>query len=130
MRAAVLGDPAAAAIDIGALRARAEPLAAAPFEVHRDGGRLVYVREACAPSDVEARFFLHAVPRDPGDLPPNRRGNGFVNLDFWFDEAGAAADGRCVAARDLPAYRIASIRTGQWTRGEGELWAVEASFGE
>ena len=131
VRAPTLGGPAAA-IDVGALRARAERLADAPFEVYRDGGRLVYVRESCAVGDaaLSAPFFLHAAPRDPGDLPPDRRESGFANLDFEFGAYGAAEGGRCVAARDLPAYPIASIRTGQWVRGEGELWSVEAAFGE
>ena len=119
-----------AAIDLGALRARAAPLADAPFEVYRDGGRLVYAREGCALADIGARFFLHAVPLDPADLPEERRENGFHNLDFAFGEYGALTGGRCVAARELPTYRIASIRTGQWASGEGELWSVEASFGE
>ena len=130
VRVPVLGDPAAAAIDVEALRAGAERLAAAPFEVYRDGNRLVYAREGCDAADVAAPFFLHVVPLDPADLPGERRESGFANLDFAFDEAGALAGGRCVAARELPAYRIASIRTGQWTSGEGELWSVEASFGE
>ena len=131
VRAPTLGGPAAA-IDVGALRARAERIADAPFEVYRDGGRLVYVRESCAVGDaaLSAPFFLHAAPRDPGDLPPDRRESGFANLDFEFGAHGAIGGGRCVAARDLPAYRIASIRTGQWVRGEGELWSVEAAFGE
>ena len=126
---AVPGDPAAATIDLEALRARAAPLAHEPFEVYRDGGRLVYVREACAPADVGARFFLHAVPLDPADLPEERRESGFDNLDFAFGEYGALTGGRCVAARELPAYRIASIRTGQWG-DTGELWSAEAAFGE
>ena len=121
---------AAAAIDLGALRARAEPLGAGAFEVWRDGDRLVYVREGCAEADAAAAFFLHVTPSDPGDLPEDRRGSGFANLDFRFEETGAIEGGRCVAARGLPAYPIASIRTGQWARGEGELWAAEASFGE
>ena len=39
------------------------------------------------------------------------------------------ADPDCVAVRELPRYPIASIRTGQWTRGEGEAWSVEAAPG-
>ena len=122
----------AAALDPGALASRAERLAAAPFEVWRDGDRLVYAREGCAEADVATRFFLHVAPRDPADLPEDRRGSGFANLDFWFRDRdyGYEAGGRCVAARELPAYPIASIRTGQWVRGEGERWAAEAAFGE
>ena len=131
VRVPVLGQPAVATIDVGALRARAAPLASgAPFEVYRDGGRLVYAREDCAAGDLVAPFFLHVRPLDPADLPEERRESGFDNLDFAFDEAGARDGGRCVAERALPAYPIASIRTGQWLRGEGETWAVEAAFGE
>ena len=131
---AAVGDAAAAlavgALDVEALRGRARLLGGAAFEVHLDGRLLVYVREACAAADIEAKFFLHVVPRDPSDLPEDRRGNGFANLDFWFGQAGALDDGRCLAVRGLPAYPIASIRTGQWVRGEGELWSTEAAFGE
>ena len=131
VRAPLPGSPAAT-LDLGALAARAEPLAREPFEVYVDGGRLVYAREDCADDDVAPRFFVHIVPADPADLPEHRRGNGFDNLDFGFRDSdyGFEEGGRCVAARDLPAYRIASIRTGQWVSGEGELWSVEASFGE
>ena len=124
--------PHAAALDLDALRERAAPLARKPFEVYRDGGRLIYVRESCAAADVETRFILHVLPADPGDLPEHRREHGFDDLDFWFREGdhGFVEGGRCVAARPLPAYRIASIRTGQWADGGGEAWAVEASFGE
>ena len=130
VRVPVLGRPEVAAIDIEALRSRAAHIASgAPFEVWRDGRRLVYVREVCAIGDLAARFFLHVVPRDPDELPEDRRESGFDNLDFAFDEAGVL-DGRCVAVRELPAYPVASIRTGQWVRGEGETWAVKAAFGE
>ena len=124
--------PYAAALDLDALRERAEQIADAPFEVYRDGGRLIYVRESCAADDVEARFILHVYPSDPADLPEHRRGSGFDDLDFWFREGdhGFEEGGRCVAARPLPAYRIASIRAGQWADGGGEAWLVEASFGE
>ena len=124
--------PPAAALDLGALRARAEQIADAPFEVYRDGGRLVYAREDCAAADVETRFILHVYPLDPGDLPEHRRGHGFDDLDFWFREGdhGFVEGGRCVAARELPAYPIASIRAGQWADGGGEAWVVEAAFGE
>ena len=120
------------AIDIGALRARAEPIAAAPFEVYLDGGRVVYVRDGCANGDAALSdpFFLHVFPADPADLPERRRDSGFANLDFEFGVHGATEGGRCVAVRALPAYGIASIHTGQWVRGEGERWSVEAAFGE
>ena len=132
VRAPLGAAPPAAALDLGALRERAEPLAREPFEVYRDGGRLVYVREDCSAADVETRFILHVRPSDPADLPEERRERGFDDLDFRFRDGdhGFGEGGRCVAARELPAYPIASIRTGQWADGGGEAWVVEAAFGE
>ena len=124
------GALAAAGIDPGALRGRAGPLAREPFEVYLDGRRLIYVREPCGADAVTPRFFLHVTPSDPADLPEERRGSGFDNLDFHFHEYGVLEDGRCVAVRELPRYGVASIRTGQWTRGEGEAWSLEADLGE
>ena len=130
VRGLVLGDPDAASIDADAVRARAEPIADAPFEVYLDGGRLVYVRDGCeADADATARFFLHVFPADPENLPGDRRNSGFVNLDFWFDEAGAIGGGRCVAARSLPRWDIAEVRTGQWAPGTGSLWEAGAVVG-
>ena len=105
-----------------------EPAARGRFEVYADAAArtLTYARASCAPPDVEARFFLHVAPADAGDLPAHREASGFDNLDFGFLDRGALApDGSCETSAALPAYAIASIRTGQWTRGEGELWSVE-----
>ena len=128
-------DPAARGLSpTAALLEGARLLAGSVWALHLDEARnrLVYVREDCAAGDTEARFFLHVYPSDPADLPEHRRGRGFDNLDFWLRDSdyGFEEGGRCVAARGLPAYPIASIRTGQWVRGEGELWSVEAAFAE
>ena len=134
VRAAAGGAAAAreAALDLGALLARARPLGGEAFEVHLDGDLLVYVREECAAGDgvLADPFFLHVRPADPADLPEGRQGSGFDNRDFEFGSHGVLADGRCVAVRELPRYPIASIRTGQWVRGEGEVWSLEAAPGE
>ena len=116
------GARAAARIDPGALRARAQRLGAEPFEVYLDSRRLVYVREPCVAADVTPRFFLHVRPRDPADLPEDRRGSGFGNLDFHFHGHGVLEGGRCVAVRELPRYPIASIRTGQAGGGGAPGW--------
>ena len=129
---ALLAAASPAPPDLDALRARAEPLAREPFEIYRDGGRLVYARESCAPADIdEAHFFLHVRPSDPADLPERQRERGFDfdALDFWFRDGayGFEDGGRCVAARELPAYPIASIRTGQWA--DGGTWSAGATLG-
>ena len=103
-----------------------EPRARGPFEVYADAAArtLTYVRVPCVPADVEARFFLHVVPRDAGDLPSSRRASGFANLDFAFAERGTPEGGACVAEAALPEWEIASVRTGQFGAG-GELWSAE-----
>ena len=115
-------------------RARFEELAAAldgrqlaaggAFDVYAAGDRLVYVKEPCAPQDVRALFFLHVFPAD-GDLASGSREQGFDNLDFDFWPRGVFWDGACLVAATLPDYEIARVRTGQFIRGQGQLWSAE-----
>ena len=102
-----------------------EPAARAAYAVYRRGDALIYAREPCAPEDIQARFFLHIFPQDAADLPAEREESGFVNADFGFAERGADLGGKCVAIAPLPDYPIERIRTGQHTRGEGQLWRAE-----
>ena len=102
-----------------------EPLADGVFDVHVLDVDLVYVKEPCEQADTEARFFLHIVPERVSDLPEARRGAGFDNLDFRFFLNGAWFDGKCAARVPLPEYSIASVRTGQYVSGEGEIWSAE-----
>ena len=105
-----------------------EPLARGAFDVHLSDGRLVYVKEDCALTDADARFFLHVVPERAGDLPEARREVGFDNMDFDFFLRGALLDGKCVASVALPDYPVANVRTGQSAGREGELWGVEIAM--
>ena len=109
--------------------ARSEPAARNYFDLYLQGGRLLFLREPCAPSDADARFFLHVHPADGGDLPRERRQHGFDNLDFRFDERGLRFDGKCAAIADLPAYPIERIRAGQ-IGDEGETWEASIAPGE
>ena len=104
-----------------------EPALRAKFGVRVEGRTLVYAREACAVSDVEARFFLHVTPLDADDLPEERRASGFDNLDFSFGDRGLRYGGRCLAWVRLPEYGVASVRTGQFAP-DGEIWAGEIAF--
>ena len=126
-------DPAARALArIEAVTARA-PEARAHFDVYldREARAVSFVREPCAPADVEPRFVLHLVPADPADLPDERRRHGFDNLDFAFGERGLRFDGTCLATAYLPAYDIVRVRAGQWNRGDpANLWEVEFAFEE
>ena len=122
----VLGD--AAYRSALAEAARSEPAARNYFDLYLQGGRLLFLREPCAPSDADARFFLHVHPVDGGDLPRERRRHGFDNLDFRFDERGVRFDGKCAAIADLPAYPIERIRAGQI--GGGEIWEASIALRE
>ena len=97
----------------------------AAFNPHLDGRRLVYRKAPCAPGEIADAFLLHLYPANPGDLPEERREAGFENRDFRFGQWGTIRDGICRAEAPLPAYPIASIRTGQYLPGGERLWEVE-----
>ena len=101
-----------------------EPVASAFFDIHRNGGELVYVRDACTSDEASLAFFLHITPVDADDLPTHSRQYGFDNLDFSLWQGGGRFGGRCVATVSLPSYSIASIRTGQHDE-TGDIWSVE-----
>ena len=94
------------------------------FEVYLDEGRLIYAREACRASEVEAIFFLHVIPVNEEDLPDERRQYGFDHLDFGFGEHGVMAGERCIAMVPLPEYGIAGINTGRFSADGELLWEV------
>ena len=107
-----------------------EPVTRGAFDLHLLDGDLVYVKEPCEQADTEARFFLHVIPERVGDLPEARRKFGFDNLDFRFFLNGAWFDGKCAARVPLPDYPIASVRTGQFVGGVGEVWSAEFAVAE
>ena len=79
-----------------------------------------------------AKFFLHVIPVDVSDLPNRRKPWKFDNLDFFFREYPPYR-AQAIAVRELPAYDIAGIRTGQFTKEANHyhtLWAGEVSFDE
>lgn len=108
-----------------------QPDARAVFDLYLDeaGRALTYVKDPCSASDVERPFFLHVTPENADDLPEERRELVFDNLDFDFRLRGALFDGKCAAQVPLPEYGIASIRTGQWETGTGEVWSATVPFG-
>ena len=124
-------DPATIRAWFDAAAAR-EPDARAVFNVYVDGEaqRLVYVKEPCSPADVSPRFFLHITPERMSDLPDDRRKFGFENRGFDFLLRGTLSNGECVAAVSLPDYPVASVRTGQYTSGVGEVWSAEFLSGD
>lgn len=104
-----------------------EPDTRGVFDVYMDDAEraLIYVKEPCAASDAADRFFAHIAPERVSDLPNDRRGLGFESRDFDFPLRGTLLDGKCVAKIPLPPYPIERVRTGQWIRGEDEIWSVE-----
>ena len=110
--------------------ASGEPVARGAFDVHLADGALAYVKEPCEEADTEARFFLHVAPERAEDLPEERRGYGFDNLDFGFFSNGALFEGSCAARIPLPDYPVDSVRTGQYVSGVGEIWSAEFKVGK
>ena len=115
-----------------AKRARqSAPLASGVWDVYAalPERLLVYVKKPCALGDVAARFFLHAVPADPADLPADRVQSGFFNLDFDKPNWTWREDGECSIPVTLPKQRLLELRTGQFAPAENgsieTLWAVE-----
>ena len=105
------------------------PIASAAFDVYLDEDRVVYVKEECAPGDVDAPFFLHLYPADIGDLHSRRRPHGYDNLDFTFETFGLRGGGRCAAVRILPNYVVVAIHTGQYVPGEDREWSERIDVG-
>ena len=111
-------------------RSSREPDIRSNFDVYIYNHQLMYVKESCVAADRDLPFFLHMVPADANDLSDGREESGFDNLDFDLMKNGGESDGVCFAAVDLPEYDIASIKTGQFVRGESNVWEASIEFEE
>ena len=104
-------------------------LALSDFDIYERNGELHYLNANCAPlrinnMDVFARVFLHTVPVNLADLPPDRREHGFDNTDFYPLANLTFSDGRCIYKQALPDYPIERIRTGE--RSDGKVvWRAD-----
>ena len=105
--------------------------------IYRYANGLYYVRNP-RPEDAmsaqpvagerrDAPFFLHFIPADEDDLPDSRKRYGFDNRDFLFHAYLVTGGEREIAKRNLPAYPITGMRTGQYV-GEDRLWEVDVDF--
>ena len=104
-----------------------EQVERAGWDVYRNGHRLTYRKQPCAPDDMQTKFVLQVSPNDPADLSADRRSNGFDHLDFNFRiHGGVRLDDQCVVTAQLPDYPISRIRVGQWISEEDRtLWEAE-----
>ena len=100
---------------------RDDPVISSEFNVYLHDGRLIYVKESCATSDIEAEFFLDIVPSDVEVLPPARVDSGFDHLDFVFETRGLILDDMCIASIGLPDYDIKRVTTGQLIADDGTV---------
>ena len=106
------------------------------FDVYLSDNCLSYVRSprsdvvapVVAPGTAQderppehAKFFLHVTPVDTRDLPDHRKQWNFDNLDFSFKAYRIPFGKRAIAVRELPAYDIVRIHTGQFTK-EDNHW--------
>lgn len=101
-----------------------EPEASSVFDVYLDDSALVYVKNDCTDAEYDTYFFLHLFPEASEEIPFYRQQYGFDNLDFLLWQYGGRSGDRCEAVVPLPAYPIASVRTGQYD-ATGQLWSVE-----
>ena len=111
-----------------ALAAR-EPDARSEFEVRLDGRAIAWTRDDCAEEDVWPLLFVHAVPLDANDLPPDRRAAGFEAAAHFFGDRGVRFGGKCAARAALPDYPLAGLRTGQRAEGLPALWEASIPVG-
>lgn len=110
--------------------AEGRPEIRSEFDVYHSGDWLIYVKEPCAASETEARFFLHLFPADES-LPSGPPGGRFENRDFDYADHALHSDARCLAAVRLPEYEVGAVVTGQFRRSADgtyeNLWRGEFS---
>lgn len=89
--------------------------------LHYAERRVLYGMAPCHDQAGWGRFMLRVTPEDFADLPTERRPFGSLELDFGFDERGAALANACLAVAPLPSYPIQRVDVGQWVPGGGYL---------
>ena len=106
-----------------------ERVVRAAWDVYRNGRKLTYLKQPCAPADVQAKFVLRVIPADPEDLSNSRKQYGYDNLGFYFNRRGVRVGDQCMVIAHLPDYPIRRIRVGQWISGDNRpLWDAEFSL--
>ena len=105
-----------------------EQVARAGWDMYRNGRKLTYRKQPCAPDDVQANFVLQVSPDEPAYLSADRRQYGFDHLDFNFRiHGGVRLDEQCVVTAQLPDYPISHLYIGRWMAGNDRmLWEMKA----
>jgi hypothetical protein len=91
------------------------------YRVYLENNRLTYIQLNCEQEEIESRFILHVIPVDKTIL----NGGEHANKDFNFAWNGMRVVDTCIVVRDLPAWEIASFKTGQYIGGRnsaGHKW--------
>ena len=94
------------------------------WDIYLQEDEVIYLKQPCDESDIEAPFMLHLIPADITHLPHGSRASGLVNSDFHFEQVGWLIDHTCLAKVSLPPYPITALRTGQHIPGEGHIWQI------
>ena len=90
------------------------------WRVYLANDRITYVSAECVNKD--AQFYLHLIPQNTADLPPNSKDRGYDSFVFAFQPDGITrSDGACLIERPLPGYNINALRTGQQTPAD-PIW--------
>ena len=99
-----------------AIEQAGEPAVRSHWDVYvaRPTRRAYLVKEACAPADTKAFFFVGAYGADGA-------ARSYVSFNFWF--WGVEAGGRCAAAVDLPAHALDRLEVGQ-----DDVWREVVTF--
>lgn len=94
-----------------------EPVVRSHWDVHvEESARLAYlVKDACAPADTEADFFVEILETDEAE-------RGFHRIAFSFGYWGVAAGGRCVVAVAFP-NGVEGMTVGQYG-----VWSEVVAF--
>ena len=106
-----------------AAMAARQPLArAGVFDLHVNGGELVYLKPRCSEDDARGHFHLRVYPVEIDALPQELRRDGHEFIRFEFVQHGIRIDGGCLIAAPLPDYMIRTIEASQNIPFEGDLW--------
>lgn len=102
-----------------------ESAARSTFDLYLGESGLAYHRAPCAPSDLEARFFLHLTPR--AGVPREER-DRFGTRGFDFAERGVVLGSECLALFPFDPGAVSLLVTGQRAEGAG-LWRAALRIG-